>query len=99
MESNVIHAHELAPKEAWVEVFDSWERNGCRGSFEEHVDDVLRFDTNTGLPMVGGWVFGEGDAYFASESDAEAYCLATYGYSISELYTDEGAEVYYTEWV
>ena len=43
-------------------------------------------------------IHGEGDAYFRHEAAAEAYCQKRYGCSVSELYEDEGSEVYWTEW-
>lgn len=67
-------------------------------SFGEFIDEYFRIDTEDGALISEGWVFGEGDAYFRHEASAEEYCQKRYGCSVSELYEDEGSEVYWTEW-
>lgn len=68
---------------------------------ESFLDDYSRVDTKTGFHIIEGWVFESGEAYFALESDAEAYALETYGKSISQIFEEEGDEtlkVYWTYW-
>lgn len=72
------------------------QENGC--SFGAFIDENFRIDTEDGSLISEGWVFGEGDAYFRNEAAAEAYCQKKYGCAIADLYTDEGSEVYWTEW-
>lgn len=65
----------------------------------EFIEESFRIDSEDGAIISSGWVFGEGDAYFRNRNSAEKYCRTHYDCSIAELYDDDGAEVYWTEWI
>lgn len=50
----------------------------------------------TGNPMTEGFVFADGEAYFAEKSDAEAYAKSIGFDSLDDAY--EAEAYYYTEW-
>ncbi len=80
-----------------VNLYHKWLENTYT-TLEDWLEEWLRADTNSGLPMDNGWVFGGGIAYFESEIEAESYCQEHYGCSIDALHSDNSDEVYWTDW-
>ena len=78
----------------------AWSQHDRDMTLGEYVEDVVQIDTKTSLPMVDGWCFFGGEAYFQKEEDAEAYCQERCGCTIQELYDDpeDSDAVYWTEW-
>ena len=80
-----------------VNLYHKWLEN-TYSTLDDWLEEWLRVDTNSGLPMNNGWVFGGGIAYFEIESEAESYCQEHYGCSIDALHSDNSDEVYWTDW-
>ena len=78
----------------------AWSQHDRDMTLGEYVEDVVQIDTKTSLPMVDGWCFFGGEAYFQNEGDAERYCQERCGCTIQELYDDpeDSDAVYWTEW-
>ena len=75
-----------------------WLNSGAEEDFWEWAEYRFRMDSKTKLPIVSGWCFGNGEAYFGQQEDAEAYCKQQYGGSIAEMATDDSDEIYHTNW-
>ena len=75
-----------------------WLNTGMEKDFWEWAEHRFRMDSKTHLPIVSGWCFGNGEAYFGQQEDAEAYCQQQYGGSIAEMATDDSDEIYHTNW-
>ena len=59
-------------------------------------EKFARKDTKTGKGMNEGFCFGDGEAYFEEEEDAETHAIS-WGYkNLKEAYRDEA--YYFTEW-
>ena len=79
-------------------LLQDWQKSNSDDEFLDWIAERIRFDTGTKMPMISGFCFGNGDAYFSKQEDAEVYCQNTYGMSVSELYSDASDEVYHTDW-
>ena len=64
------------------------------GNLSDFIEERLRIDTGSGLPISNGWIVDDGEAYFHLEEQAENYCQETYGCSLADMDTDY---TYYTE--
>ena len=75
-----------------------WLSTDTENDFWEWAEHRFRLDSKTHLPIVVGWCFGNGEAYFGQQEDAEDYCQNQYGCSIAEMASDDSDEVYHTSW-
>ena len=80
---------------AWLEHLQNRPEGEDLGEF---LEETLRFDTGTGLPMTRGWVFMDGDYCISDEDRAEAFCQNLWGQTLEEAHAEDEDCVYYTEW-
>ena len=80
---------------AWLEHLQNRPEGEDLGEF---LEETLRFDTGTGLPMTRGWIFLDGDYYISDEDRAEALCQNLWGQTLEEVHAEDEDCVYYTEW-
>ena len=82
----------------FAQLHSRWLNTDKEEDFWEWAEHRFRMDSKTHLPIVSGWCFGNGEAYFAGQEDAEAYCQKQYGGSIAEMASDDSDEIYHTNW-